>query len=751
MASRHPIPAFELSDVGSDDQRVIPKLYEPFLVKFSADMNVNVFIENISRSNSIRIDAAAGAGKSTRMPVALCKGLGKLVVHCVPSRLLAVHLHDYMVDNNDVPRALVTEVLDEYPGAGIVYTSSAAFCAQAARWKSKGVDPGVILYLDECHESDAATEVMRNLRHLMPGVSKYIEASATFGSGDISSRFDKPKMPSKTSVGTYNFLPAKDWDLNSVGTPWYAGDVNGNILVYTDSDEDASILMAKYRSVGFVAHRLTAKTKVDDFRNIMREVDELEGKVSAVLILDYAFRSGFTFKCSRILDFGRVGTVMLAHGRTARSERRAFNFEIYQTINRGARLVGRDCSYVMDHYEVQNTRVLLDGAESEIACFWYRIFGYCVPHYMRNLIYADGMVCRSFIQVMRGEEVMSMYKADCEWPVGAVDDDSVESVSPVSVAFPQGFDPVVDTDSSFRGRTPSVFSLADDAEDVSNMSESAFREQHRRSVRRGKSSMGRERPPPLPEPMPAHKGVKGTLYDLEMAMNRMGGFAKGIEQGAFYRAKDPNIAEVRVTSRFCDGVNAVFNSAGSMAMKDFLFNLDPGLRDDAVAVALRDYNTHQVRIKATSAAVLAFTKRFKELDVWDVEGTKDWMRCMRDMLTSSEAMISRSSEVMNAYSPQMFDKVHESVYAEEMNSVMSIWFKVLGTCVKGLGVEGAGYSLPHPTAVGMGHMNEICDKVACYNNLSGRFKMHVSGSTFRDKLVRMIMSGRPVEADVVAV
>lgn len=377
MALRHQLP-LDVPDVKPKlDLKIPPISRSPAVVEFRRGCDIREVAKEISGHVSVKVDAAVGAGKSTVLPKDLAMELKTVVFHVAANRLLVRDLYHYVVKcANDSPEKYPELMLHSsydqvIPRIGVYYISASAFVGLMIRQGGLSGYGQCVVFLDEAHESDAFTHLIRNLS-LSLGAGYLIQASATFSAGGFRQ---------KETAGTLveKLYPAEEvpesWVLTQAGKPWYYATAVDNMLIYTDSRAQAKSLCDGYGSLGFTTFHLTANMTDDAFDYAMATLRDKRGPV-VILVADYSFRSGFTFDVGKILDTVRVSYYDSKPGVLAKRSRQAFRFEVEQSAGRGGRMVGLRTEYYRPNVELDGVLCDLEGVEAEACAYLYRVLGY---------------------------------------------------------------------------------------------------------------------------------------------------------------------------------------------------------------------------------------------------------------------------------------------------------------------------------------------------------------------------------------
>lgn len=441
MAGRHFFPLLSESDIGPDADKVLPLFPDLEPIKYKAGMDAGTLVKQIAKKTRVALEAPPCSRKSVDVPAALLRGgLRKLVVHVVPSRLLAIATHNYVKTvHTDVTMRAVMDYSgpDTFPSEGLVHTSAGILAAYMVAWRAAGIKQDFVLYLDEMHESDFSTATLRTFQTAGWGIGVYIEATATRGTGAGGS-FAKATLPGGVTDYRFQRQSPADWNLLERGRPWSLLKTTGDILIYEDDPAEARIICDKFSDHGVRAFRLHAKMPVNDYLRTMEQVEHPSpGEGIAVLVVDYSFRSGFTFPTvSRIIDPAEVRYLQMERGRPVYYKRNAFLAEVFQARNRGGRVEGRPCDYWVADYTPEPVRVSYEGVEVDLACMLQRMLGRKPAAVVKHSPFYEGLVPRQFNHIMCGEQPLRAYKCDSPWPGEDRAPRTPSPMSPMEPNFP---------------------------------------------------------------------------------------------------------------------------------------------------------------------------------------------------------------------------------------------------------------------------------------------------------------------------
>jgi len=410
MALRHLIPSFEPSlqaPLGSGVP--LSRFKAPVQVGFRNGADLKDVVNAVRDTTRVSVDAAVGAGKSTRLPSVLAAELSLLVVQVFPNEYLASDIADYCrSQGQDV--VFVEKPSEEFPIAGVACISAPCL---VAKWLAAGmvVLPPCVLFHDESHESDAYTYLVKNLASSSEQLQCYVSATAT---KDVAG-FRAMETEGQVVTKLYPDTPSDRWDLYGEG-PWAVQSFTGNVLIYEDDRAKAERLMHEYNAAGVIAFRLHSRMPLKEFREAMRRVRDPRSPI-VVLIADYAFRSGFTFLIERIIDTGVVINIVVEDGMPVRIMRAAYGLERYQGSGRGGRIPGLVTQYYAPSSDAPAMICELEVVEIEAAVLVLRLLGFQVPRHIERAAMAQGTVPRNLVQALRGENPLSLVQATQKIPL----------------------------------------------------------------------------------------------------------------------------------------------------------------------------------------------------------------------------------------------------------------------------------------------------------------------------------------------
>lgn len=416
MALRHPVPKFDMAAVAKEQGTPVPRFPEPPSVTFRPGTDKNTVVEQMLQQRCTQVLAAVGAGKSVKLPTLLVQATDGLVVHCVPSRLLAWSLYDYVSTQTGVHTMFSDSVTEALPEKGLVFMSNANLALRVMAWRSGLAEPPVklALFMDESHESDFASGVLREVARTQDYIQLLAFSTAT--AGPVEAR--KREAAGTVNEFRYPYQPVANWDLDDMQKPWAPATFTGNVLVFVDKESEARDLMTKYAEYDLDVHRLSAKMSLESFQSAWAAMkDPLRGM--HVTVADYAFRSGFTMLgFDRLIETGKVMYHLFDGEQTLRAERNAYRFEVYQGTARLGRTPGSVCSVYVPDIPFENVICDLEQAEIDAAALLFRMLGYKPPRrFVEASPFAVGKVPKDLYAALNSPLSMrSLAPQDlCEW------------------------------------------------------------------------------------------------------------------------------------------------------------------------------------------------------------------------------------------------------------------------------------------------------------------------------------------------
>lgn len=656
MAARHYIPAVNAQDFGPERRLPVPAFPEMPVRGFRTGGSVEEVLECLANEPRVKLDAAFSAGKSTRTPAALRAAGYKLVVHAVPSRLLAVSLNEYLSHSTE-PGVADTVCLTDYeagrfPTSGVVRISTSVLWRYMVDWyREPAKAPGFVLLLDEAHESDAATSVLRQLKTAAPGVDKYVEATATHGAG-AGVGFRRSERPAKATQATYAPESVTDWDVMSMGKPWSVAEFPGDTVVFCDDPDHSEHLRIVFEDAGCVSRVFTALSSVKDFKQVMGDMaTRPKGCGSFVLILDYSFRSGFTFpSVRRIIDTALVARMVVEQRAPRVVYRPAYEFEVAQAEARGARVAGMNCEYFRPKYEPKKVRVEVEGTEADLVPLMLRALGYAPPKSYRDTPFYEGEVPGRLGLKLGMRTPLRMYSDRVEWPKPAsvVDDRSgyVVPELPMEVSTSLGVSGRAARSGFDTGSPVSPVSLADFGVDSGDP---------------GDGSGGGGRVVVSTHLGPSDRDTLDAFSELQKQHDMRGYKFKFGDYVYVAGCDDPNVGK----GAFSDGFDGLMGFWKKENGSVYVQAMDPVFKRQVLALALDAYNTS---LSAAYAARHVMTKAADNgggLLVQMGRGVVDsWSTALRDEFLKSMARARTAGEMLSSLAPEEMERLEPLVGLE---------------------------------------------------------------------------------------
>lgn len=444
MSLRHPFPSTLLPEftLKQEPSSAPPVSRKPKEVSFRPGADLTEVAKEICGYKNVRLCAAVGAGKSTDMPVEIAKVSGKTVIHLMPSRLLAVDQYDYLSVKRPATYALALSPADSWAGSMVIhsYYANAVASLLISGIDGKPFGENVILFVDECQESDAYTYIIQKFGPHISGVDAVVYSSATHVADYAPMR--EPLGEIETRV--FPLEKPSTWDPTDNGKPWSISALQGNSMLFVDSDMDAGKLVTKYNCAGFSAYRMTAKMQVSAFRNAMKALRNENGGI-VILVADYSFRSGFTMDVQTIVDSSIVRYVVVENGVIGVRYRMAYNLERKQASGRGARTAGSSCVYWVPEKQAEDAICKLDGVEVDAAALMCRFLGYKpFPEIEVMAAMSKGNVPNDFARALNSEIPLQLLDPEQLSPL-------VKRARSLSVSYDSG-----DVIDEYTSRTPVV-------------------------------------------------------------------------------------------------------------------------------------------------------------------------------------------------------------------------------------------------------------------------------------------------------
>jgi len=413
MALRHSVPDFGYECVSKRNE-MLPVFMAPPIVEFRPGADKEAVVAEILSYRCVQVTAAVGAGKSVKLPSLIQQATGGLVIHTVPSLLLANSLYEYVRTVSECRTYFVKTLADKLPDTGLVFMCNFQLALRQGMWQEgKAVPKGnVAIFLDESHESDGASEVLRNTTQALECVNHAIFSSATVGPSEGRPR----EAAGAIAEHFYAHEPVEEWELEDESKPWAPVNFDGHTLIFVDDEADTDFLNRAYNEHDMSVYRLTSKMGIGEFNGIMRALRNVSQGM-CVILADYTYRSGFTLLgITRVIDTLQVRYTAFENGSTVYKMRAAYGIEVEQAFGRGARIKGSRCVMARPSVELQPVISVVEGLEVDAAAILYRMLGYRPPRrFMKASPFAGGKVPRNLCKAMQSPLSMRTVTDLVDW------------------------------------------------------------------------------------------------------------------------------------------------------------------------------------------------------------------------------------------------------------------------------------------------------------------------------------------------
>lgn len=413
---RHHVPFGGLEGVDRtvEYSKVLKRFRPPEPFSFRRGGDITALAELVKSNTQVDVSAAVGAGKSTSLPVNLSKALGKLVVHTIPFHIAARHLAEYLMSREGADGDKIVYMDDlnsDMPKRGVVITTNAFMLAWFAQNGLRAFD-GAVLFLDESHESDAATAVLRASAPALALFSCVVRATATSDPGLAL----KNHLPGTREEKKYRAVATTTWSAHDVGVPWAASEINGNTLMCLDRADVRARLQSEYISHGFDVRVCTARSTYEEFSETVKRLrDPAAGIV--IVIVDYAYRSSFTLPCvSHVIDSCEIAVPVVEDGRPVVRYRAAYDFEVQQFLGRGGRLDNDKVVLWKSNAQLEKAMCDIESLECDAANILYRLLGFMPPREMNTYEYYTGPVPIDIAAAMKSAHPLKLCPPESRVP-----------------------------------------------------------------------------------------------------------------------------------------------------------------------------------------------------------------------------------------------------------------------------------------------------------------------------------------------
>lgn len=356
----------------------LPALRSPVDVEYRSHEDVNG-VNAILSARYCRILGKTAVGKSSVLPKLLASKSGHTVVVVTAHPLLSCAGYEFFESNPDhvvrgtgLTATLLRDPTSNLKEYNLVWSSAANLVSWLLTNKTtskKGGSPldDIIIFLDEAHECDAYTHVIRTMSLQLGAKSLYL-VSATFEPAGHRVNQDKVRIHRFPAE-----LTPDKWDIHDSTAPWFHGNIRDTAIFFIDSNSVARSLCEDLATISFSYHRLTARSTYKEYLAAVNDLDYGESPV--VLILDRSYRSGFNFDVSLIIDSGSLYYVDGEIGFCRYGSRTMYNVEFVQSAGRGGRF-RRTTDYYCPGIDFETKICDLEPVEMEGAAFITRFLGY---------------------------------------------------------------------------------------------------------------------------------------------------------------------------------------------------------------------------------------------------------------------------------------------------------------------------------------------------------------------------------------
>lgn len=379
MALRYALSDSTVVPADDGDLVRLPAMRSPVDLEYRSHEDVNGLNAILSASHC-RILGRTAVGKSSVLPKLLARQSGNTVVIVTAHPLLSCAGYEFFESNPDhvvrgtgLTSTLLRDTATELTDYNLVWSSAAnlvSWLLSRRATMKKGGRPleNIIVFLDEAHECDAYTHVVRTMS-LQLGAKSLLLVSATFEPAGHRVNQDKVRIHRYSPE-----LTPDKWDIHDSAAPWFHGNIKDTALVFIDSNSVARGLCKDLASIGYVHHRLTARST---YKEYIAAVTDLYDTTlpPVVLVLDRSYRSGFNFDVSLIIDSGLLYYVDGEIGYCRYGSRAMYNVEYVQSAGRGGRF-RRVTDYYCPNIDFETKICDLEPVEMEGAALVTRLLGY---------------------------------------------------------------------------------------------------------------------------------------------------------------------------------------------------------------------------------------------------------------------------------------------------------------------------------------------------------------------------------------
>lgn len=740
MALRHGFPRMRDADLGADERKVIPRLGSLQTMLFRLGEDVDSLAAQVKKMRLVSIDAAPGAGKSVNFPAGLIRGGFGMVVHVVPAAQLSKTLADYVPTvQKGIAFAHVADYSfdEDFPTEGLVITHANALIAYQATWRARCDNRREFcLYLDEVHESDAGMAVLRELKTLSPGVTHYVQATATAGCGDASSPFRPLETKAPNREFTFGVTDPTKWKVADKGVPWSMSNLVGDFLVFVDDDDHARVISDTFGKAGVTCHRFTVKTPPEEFarrKSAIEEEHRRRGPIQAFLC-DTSYRSGQTFlSLARIIDLGKVKELKLgAGGMPTISFRDMTMAESLQARARGSRIPGKACDYWRPSGDLKTIAYMLTGFEADSACVFFRMLGFSPPSYLESAPTYQGKVPEHLLSIMTGfEPVRRYYKGPMvEWPGNPPVEVEVEVLPPKSVfSTPTSSRPVSFVSAGVPDVTDGLPGTVSPVSEIS-ADESIGRQESIESLFGfGDDYHDRDRRKFDPD---------AVQSALSRVMTKHSPSARVVRQGEYYSVARAVAAGPSVI--FPRGFDEFWRAVSGLDPEEYALSLFGDQKWQVVKLLLDTYNA-AVALSVAASSIISTASDVLDSGRYDPDTVARWVAMVRDSYVRAGVRMASAFKFLvpcaGARNLLLLDPLTrvEQKLAMDLLSRLGEYVDVGGTSSAGLGQRGYEDML-------------LQDARPVVGDMSGEYSVNWTPRNIREKIAYRLL-GAPPTASVV--
>lgn len=409
---RHRVDLGSLTQIrgGEEQGRIVPKFAPPKVVQMRRDGSMQEVNSLLVPGSMITLCAPVAGGKSTRVPSELSRVRGGgLVVHTIPFGLAAYELGKYLGTQNLGPVCYVDSVTTVVPDSGVVLMSNAVLIGKLLSTDFKDKVRGAVLYLDESHESDCYTAVVRRVAKGLPCFEVVVQATATPDAGQVS----RPDLPGGRDERRFGERAVKSWRGDDFDVPWAVTEITSHTCICLDRESTRDQLESDYLAAGIDVIRLTSRSTASEWDAMKAVVNHPNSPVTVVFV-DYAYRSSFSmrgFGC--YIDSGEVALPVVVEGHGVVKYRDTYKLEEVQFAGRAGRIPGESAVVWAPSRHSGDKICDCEELESDAAALLFRMLGFVPPVEYKSRPTASGPVPRDASRAfLSPDPLVTVPKAD---------------------------------------------------------------------------------------------------------------------------------------------------------------------------------------------------------------------------------------------------------------------------------------------------------------------------------------------------